>query len=338
MRCTLAGSALCCALAHAQPDASTRALAETMFADARELMDAGRYAEACPKFAESQRLDPAGGTVLNLARCHEKMGLLATAWSGYREAAALARAEKRADRLKFAEQRIKALTPELPRLTVQVPEPSRLPGLVVSVQGAAIGEAAWGTALPVDPGKLVVRVTAPGRAPTEIEVTLAPKERKEVTIPLLESVPEAPRPAPVAPQPPAPAPAPVPAPVADPTEDRAGTPWLGWAIGAVGVIGVGVGTYSGLRAISLRSESDTECPGEDCSDEGIRLNEDAKSAATISNIGFAVGVVGVGVGVYLLLSGSSSATAARPHRERGVTYAAPVALQRGAGVALGGAF
>src|SRR5262249_43356511 len=76
-------------LARAQ---SNKVAAEALFEEGRRLMSEGKVADACPKFADSQSLDPSPGTLLNLASCYEKMGMTATAWATYREAASLASA------------------------------------------------------------------------------------------------------------------------------------------------------------------------------------------------------------------------------------------------------
>src|ERR1051326_9215354 len=83
---------------HAEPTASDKAAAEGLFGDARKLMEAGNYREACPKLEASQRLDPGVGTLLNLADCYEHSGRTASAWMEFLEAASAARESGSADR------------------------------------------------------------------------------------------------------------------------------------------------------------------------------------------------------------------------------------------------
>jgi hypothetical protein len=66
--------ALSAPLAEGQEQAAT---AEALFREARELSAQGHYAEACPKFAASQKLDPGYGTVYNLGECLSREGKIA---------------------------------------------------------------------------------------------------------------------------------------------------------------------------------------------------------------------------------------------------------------------
>jgi len=58
------------------PTPTERAQAETFFQLAKGLEAQGKMAEACPKYEESLRLDPKPGTALNLATCHDALGLI----------------------------------------------------------------------------------------------------------------------------------------------------------------------------------------------------------------------------------------------------------------------
>ena len=98
--------------------------AEALFVDAKRLIEKGSYADACAKFAESQRLGPAPGTLLNLADCYEKNGQLASAWFAFRAATT---ASEQIGRTAWAEQssaRARLLEPRLPTPRAFTPMPS----------------------------------------------------------------------------------------------------------------------------------------------------------------------------------------------------------------------
>ncbi|HEX6276874.1 MAG TPA: tetratricopeptide repeat protein [Polyangiaceae bacterium] len=213
-RFLLAPTALAAALLFLSPAGRAQsqtgvALAETLYQQARDLMAEGRYDEACPKLEESQRLDPATGTLLNLASCHEHQGRLATAWFEYLDAVTLARRDGRPDRVAYAQGRLAELEPKLSRLTLVVPEAADYPGLELELDGTRIGKAARGVPAPVDPGAHVVEVRAPGRQSIKLSIEIGTvPEQKTLTIP--ELAPTTPEPAPVvvpAPQSAEPAPA-----------------------------------------------------------------------------------------------------------------------------------
>jgi hypothetical protein len=166
-------------------DPQEQQLAQALFEEGRRLMDKKRYAEACPKLAESHRLDPAGGTVLNLAICHEKEGKLATAHVDYNEALALATRDARKDRQQIAREHIASIETVLPRITIAVAPASDVEGLEVRLDGFVMRRAAWGVATPVDPGNHVVEATAPSRVPWSTKLGIEPSQRKTVEVPAL---------------------------------------------------------------------------------------------------------------------------------------------------------
>jgi tetratricopeptide (TPR) repeat protein len=201
----------------AQPQTNV-ALAETLYQQARDLMSEGRYDEACPKLEESYRLDPATGTLLNLASCHEKQGKFATAWFEYSDGITMARRDARPDRVSFAQGRLAELEPKLSKLTIVVPPAADVAGLELELDGARIGPAARGVPTPVDPGTHLIEARAPGRKTFREQVEIgASAEQKTVTLPALEAtaqpvVPVVP-PKPAEPEPVAPPPEPAERPI-----------------------------------------------------------------------------------------------------------------------------
>ena len=142
-------SAFCAPRAQAESDAASRALAVQLFDQAEALLAQQRVAEACPKYAESFRLDPQLGALIYLAECYEKNGQVASAWGSYREAEEMA--QKRGDeRAAHAHERAGALEPRLDRLVIDVPQTARIPGLEVLRDGVLVAEPVWGNAAAID--------------------------------------------------------------------------------------------------------------------------------------------------------------------------------------------
>jgi hypothetical protein len=171
----------------AEPTADPVALAETLFQQGKQLLERGDAHAACPKLAESLRLDRATGTLLALAMCHEVEGRLASAWAEYLEVIARAKKDGRADREEAARQWAGKLEARLSTLSVAVPAAvAEIPGLHVQRDGVPLDAPAWSTAVPVDPGPHVIVAKAPGRETwTTTLVVAGAAERRTVTVPLL---------------------------------------------------------------------------------------------------------------------------------------------------------
>jgi len=179
------------AIVGAASPAAADPAAEQLFRDGRQLLKDGQRDEACERFQRSQDLEPKVGTLLNLADCREKQGRVATAWDDFLQAKALAVRQKD-DRAIEAAKRAAALELRLPYLTVELAEPRRVPGIVVSRNGVAVAPAALNTGVPLDPGSYAVEARAPGYAPWSTRIELAEGARAVVSIPALASDPSAP--------------------------------------------------------------------------------------------------------------------------------------------------
>jgi len=165
--------------------------AEVLFREGKRLAAAGDLAAACPKFVESQRLDPSTGTLLNLGACYESVGQLASAWGAFVNAGLSARNIGDTGREAEAKRRADLLAPRLARLTVMVPPSAKVPGFEVKRDGDVVGEGQWGTAMPVDRGEHRIDVTAPGHAPWSSVVRVEPDGAAvSVAVPMLEKVTE----------------------------------------------------------------------------------------------------------------------------------------------------
>jgi serine/threonine-protein kinase len=320
---------LCVALgsgpAKADGSAPDKASAEALFDAALRAMKEGRYAEACPKLENSQRIDPGVGTLLYLGECYEKLGRTASAWATFREAASEAEASGQTKRAKAARDRIAKLEPQLAYLTIEVAESTRtLPGLKVRRDGADTGLGIIGAAVPQDPGPVKVEVSAPDHESFTVTIRVQPGAHQTVLIPSLAATESSAPPLAAAPvvaaqqpqtQPPGQQPPAQPAPPPEESHPGSTQRIIGIAVGGVGLVGIGLGTYFGLTAINKDKKADEKCSPTICQEPADFDNADsAKTSATASTVSFVAGgaLVAGGVLLYFLAPSKSSSVSLAP--------------------------
>jgi hypothetical protein len=325
-----------------------RARADALFREGQQLVTAGQIATGCAKLEESQRLDPKLGRLLNLAYCHEQLGRTATAWSEYNQAAAMALQTGQKEREAFARKQANELARKLSFFQIDA---TKQPDLsIVTIDGRALTHDQWAVPFAVDPGAHKLTFTAPGRKTGTKEVTASAAGTTRVSVEALEpgtpdatpppsttATPDASNATPNATSTSNTTSTPTPTSTSTSTAPSEETPTssgggrtLGWIIGGAGIVGIGVGTVFGVRAMSLKSDADQQCPNKKCTPTGTSLISDAKTSAVVADIGFAVGAVGLAVGAWLVLRPSSSGAAS--------AQLAPIVARDRAGLSLQGAW
>jgi len=264
------------ARAHADPTPDPKIQrADQLFAEAKALLSSNLL-EACKKFKESLQENPAAiGTLLNVALCDEKLGHVASAVREFSDVRTQGKEQGLPEHVRAAEEHLRALEPTIPHLTIrlteQLPETKILLDDTLLVGDALINH-------PVDPGELVIVVSAPTRLPYRAKVTIGVAEHKDVVIPAL----------------------------AKSVTIRASRGRIGQITTIIGGAAIGTGLGLGLYARHLYNKQfdDGRCQhipnmGDFCQASGQSQTERAR---TFGNIGTVVGVVGVlaaGVGAYL---------------------------------------
>ena len=281
----------------------TAAAAETLFQQGRDEMTQGNYESACAKLRQSDELDPALGTKLNLADCESKRGKLATAWELFK--AVEEKLDPKDSRYPIAKQKRQALEPQLPKLVITL-APGAPANTTVREGTAVLGTSAFGIELPLDPGHHELLVSAAGCSDAKFAVELAPGKTAKVEV------------APGAPTAPAAAPATTLTPTTTmmpttTTQTRAasGTKTLGYVFGGIGVAGLVVGGVSGILTLSAKSTNDKHCDAatRTCDSQGRDAASSGRLFGAMTTAGLATGVVGLGLGTYFLVKSSKSSDA-----------------------------
>jgi hypothetical protein len=304
-------------VARAQPAQQTpqQKQADAAFSKGRELLKQGNFIDACDEFAKSQRLDPANGTLFNIAQCSEKIGRLATAASAYRE---LIKKDTNTERLELSRKALAGLEKRIPKIIAKIDNPPK--NIVITLDSKS-GSAAILPNEPVEANFGEYPLVAGAKGYTEmiskfrigeegstktVEVTLLPGASNSDIIkkPGERSTDKTPR------------------------NTRK---LLGIGLTALGGATFVTGGVFGMMARSKWNEAKDACGGATCGsqmalDSANALADQARSKATLSTIFVIGGAVVAGAGVALWVTAPSS-------MELRAT-----ASEDGAGVTLSGTF
>jgi hypothetical protein len=259
--------------------------AEALFRQAKELMDEGRYGEACPKLDRSRTLDRQVGTTLNLALCYERLGKTASSWAMWLDGADEAASKAQVEREALARRRAAQLAPRLLRITIVVTPQPDSPSLDVQLDGVSVPKAQWGTPTPVDPGAHWVQATAEGKRPWMFTVEVDEGHVPTVNVGVLERLETPHEEAPVAAR-------------------HSGLSARRTAALSLG--GLGITAFAGMSALIVVAQStysNAACLGANCLQSGVRDRDHAIAEAGLATAAGTVGAAAL-VGAALLWFGA----------------------------------
>lgn len=301
------------AAAPAAAPATKKVDPKALFASGEKKFKAGDYAGALADFDAAQTDKPNPALSRYQGLCRDNLGQP-------RDAVALYEKYLEVPAKGAAQEKEYAVVKERVAAIKQLPGKVRLqstpPGAQVVVDDKP-QEKPTPTELELAPGKHKLALSAEGREPAEREVEVAYAQTQELAVELAEK-PVPPPPPPVAVEPPPPPPPPPPAP--PPPEPRSMLP--AYITGGVAIVGAGVGTYFGLRALSLQSDFKST-PTVDLADKG-------ENAALIADMCFGVAITFGVTSAVLFLSDSQDAAKDAPKEGAPPAKAQPAAPAKSA--------
>ena len=316
----IVGAALFTAGAAYADDAEQTAAARSFGVEGVRLAEAGDCAHAIDPLSRAEALHHAPTTLERLGECHVAVGKVVLGTEELNRVIREPLPPGSPAAFTAAQTRAKtALDPALAKigkLRIHVDHPPQATPQV-KVDEDVVATAMLDADRPTDPGPHTISVSAAGMKPVQTTLTLSDGQSQSVSL-TLEPDPNAVSGAasvtapgatgaatttPLAPPPGEPPPAEAPG------QAKSKVPMIvAYGVGGAGIV---VGAIFGIVALGKQSSLNNECPTKACSPSAQGDIDSLNSTATISTVGFGVGIVGAAVGTVLLLtSGSSHSSAA----------------------------
>jgi hypothetical protein len=294
-------------LASAQ-SAADRETARALMKQGDTAFDAADYSAALEAYETAHGIMQVPSTGVALARAQEKLGLLLEARNSVlavarmparpNEPAAFTEARAAADDL------AETLEARIPSLSVDVRGSEQVR---VAIDGAELPRAQFRVRRKLNPGRYTVVASAPGFREAREEVVLAESQARELELelepstgPITETWSDPGKASAVA--------------VRDDAPRGSRLSPLVYVGFGVGAAGIAVGSVAGVMSLSKTSSARERCVEDRCSPAASDDIDAARTLATVSNIGFGIGVAGAAVGVYALLTSNRERPAQKARR------------------------
>ena len=293
----LLAASLAAGSAHAQ-SAQEKEQARQLFEKGKQERDKGDWSSALRSFKAADAIMQVPTTRLAVARAQVALGQLVEAREAAHSVEKIPVAKK--ETLPFIDARASAkelaaeLDTRVPSLTVKIVNAPAEP-VTVAIDGNKVQESEL-SAKRLNPGKHVIVGTA-GAREVKVAIDLAERDATEAS---LDFTP--PKQEPIA----------APKDYDQPQNEGKRSP-LVWAGLGIAVVGVGVGSVTGILSMSEKSTADESCRDGKCPPQAHDALDASKTFATVSTIGF----IAAGVGV--VLAGVGLALGKTPKQEAGLT-------------------
>jgi hypothetical protein len=201
-------------------------------------------------------------------------------------------------------RRVDEVTAQIPTVIFEAKDASGkdLSAVAVTMDGHPLADRLVGTPISIDPGEHTFTFETAGqpRVTRQFVIQESQKDRREAVAFGAAALPASGPANSVAP--------------ASPRTPEAGSGWgtqklLALVAGGIGMVGLGAGGAFGLQAVSKRNDAQNVCPKDCTSTDGVRMWNDALSAAQVSDVLFIVGGVGLVSGAILWLTAGPPSSA-----------------------------
>ncbi len=267
---------------------------DSEFAQAAEVFKAGDFGKALASFVALSHRTQSPNVQLYIGYCYARLRRPSDAHRAF--SLALERIESSRDTQyeatrSAAHQQLLALDPQLSKLTISLVHAP--PGAIVKLDGKALDPSQLSSRLTIEPGVHVVEAEAPGAQAIVQSVTLEKGYAKTVALvlPTHKAQEES-------------------LSVSNSRTQGGRSEYsslttLGWAAAGIGVVGLSVFSFAGLRAKSVYESLQEQCKSP-CSDATHRQSADSGRAwQTAANVGLSVGILGTISAATLFVLGSA---------------------------------